>query len=147
MFLEIGAKRVFPKFNMGGEKIPDFVIETSDYRYVIVEIESPNVNLYTSETPPKQSRKLREADSQTKSYLSYAHENMHFLRRKLPFLSAEKIEGLIVIGKSSMLSIEQKKRLEQDRAFSKDYDVVTYDELFENIRVFLENLGFRYSHI
>jgi len=147
MFLEISAKRVFPKFNMGGEKIPDFIIETSDYRYIIVEIEGPNVNLYTSETPPKQSRKLREADSQIKSYLSYAHENILFLRRKLPFLNAEKIEGLILIGRSSMLSLEQKKRLEQDRAFSKDYDVVTYDELFENIRVFLENLGFRYSHI
>lgn len=147
MFLEISAKRVFPKFNMGGEKIPDFVIETSDYRYIIVEIESPNVNLYTSETPPKQSSKLREADSQIKSYLSYAHENILFLCRKLPFLSAEKIEGLIVIGRSSRLSLEQKKRLAQDRAFSKDYDVVTYDELFENIRVFLENLGFRYSHV
>jgi hypothetical protein len=146
MFLEISAKRVFPKFNMGGEKIPDFIIETSDYRYVLVEIESPNVNLYTSETPPKQSRKLREADSQIKSYLSYARENILFLRRKLPFLSAEKTEGLIVIGRSGMLSLEQKKRLEQDRAFGKDYDIVTYDELFENVRGFLENLGFRYSH-
>ena len=143
--LEINAKRVLPKFNMGGEKIPDFVIETSDFHYRIVEIESPNVDLYTSETPPRQSRKLREADAQIKSYLSYAHENILFLRRKLPFLSGDKIKGLIVIGRSSLLPPEQKRRLDQDRAYSKDYDIVTYDELFQSLRMFLENLGFRYS--
>lgn len=146
-FLEISAKRVFPKFNMGGENVPDFIIETADFRYIIVEIESPNVNLYTSETPPRPSRKLREADSQIKSYLSYAHDNILFLRRKLPFLSGETIKGLIVIGRSSMLSPEQKKRLDQDRAYSKDYDIVTYDELFQSLRSFLENLGFRYSQV
>lgn len=144
-FLEISARRVLPKFNLGGENVPDFIIETADFRYIIVEIESPNVDLYTSETPPRPSRKLREADSQIKSYLSYTHENILFLRRKLPFLSGEKIKGLIVIGRSSKLSPEQKIRLDQDRAYSKDYDIVTYDELFENLRSFLENLGFRYS--
>lgn len=147
LLLEMDARRVFPKFNLGGELIPDFVIETSDFRYVIVEIESPNVKLYTQEKPPKPSRRLREADSQIKSYLSYVHENILHLRRKLPFLSAEKIKGLIVIGRSSILSDDQRKRLEQDRAYSKDYDIVTYDELFDKVRIFLENLGFRYSHL
>jgi len=146
-FLEIGAKRMLPKFNMGGDLIPDFIIETSDFRYIIFEIESPNADLYTSETPPRQSRKLREADSQIKSYLNYARNNILFLRQKLPFLSEDKLKGLIVIGRSSTLSTEQKKRLDQDRAYSKDYDIVTYDELFENLRAFLENLGFRYSPV
>lgn len=146
-FLEISAKRVFPKFQMGGDLVPDFVIETSDFRYILVEIESPNAELYTSETPPRQARKLREADSQIKSYLSYAHQNILFLRQKLPFLSGEKIEGLIIAGRSSTLSLEQKKRLDQDRAYGKDYDIVTYDELFQSVRTFLENLGFRYSQV
>jgi hypothetical protein len=145
--LEINARRILPKFDMGGENIPDFIVETSDFRYVIVEIEGPNEEIYTAETPPRQARKLREADSQIKTYLSYAHNNILFLRQKLPFLSGEKINGLIVIGRSSNLSREQKKRLDQDRGFSKDFDIVTYDELFESLRVFLENLGFRYSPI
>jgi len=145
--LEINARRILPKFDMGGENIPDFIVETSDFRYVIVEIEGPNEEIYTAETPPRQARKLREADSQIKTYLSYAHNNILFLRQKLPFLSGEKIRGLIVIGKSSNLSPEQKKRLDQDRGFSKDFDTVTYDELFESLRMFLENLGFRYSPI
>lgn len=145
--LEINARRILPKFDMGGENIPDFIVETSDFRYVIVEIEGPNEEIYTAETPPRQARKLREADSQIKTYLSYAHNNILFLRQKLPFLSGEKIRGLIVIGRSSNLSPEQKKRLDQDRGFSKDFDIVTYDELFESLRMFLENLGFRYSPI
>lgn len=143
--LEINARRILPKFDMGGENIPDFIVERSDFGYVIVEIEGPNEEIYTAETPPRQARKLREADSQIKKYLSYARNNILFLRQKLPFLSAEKIKGLIVIGRSSNLSLEQKKRLDQDRGFSKDFDIVTYDELFESLRVFLENLGFRYS--
>jgi hypothetical protein len=145
--LEINARRILPKFDMGGENIPDFIIETSDFRYVIVEIEGPNEEIYTAETPPRPSRKLREADSQTKTYLSYALNNILFLRQKLPFLSGEKIRGLIVIGRSDTLSPEQKKRLDQDRGFSKDIDIVTYDELFESLRIFLENLGFRYSQV
>jgi hypothetical protein len=145
--LEINARRILPKFDMGGENIPDFIVETSDFRYVIVEIEGPNEEIYTAETPPRQARKLREADSQIKTYLSYAHNNILFLRQKLPFLGGEKIKGLIVIGRSGNLSLEQKKRLDQDRGFSKDFDIVTYDELFERLRLFLENLGFRYSSI
>lgn len=147
ILFEIGAKRAIPKFNMGGDLIPDFIVETSDFRYIMVEIESPNASLYTSEIPPRPSRKLREADTQIKSYLSYARNNILFLRQKLPFLSEEKIKGLIVIGRSIKLSSEQKKRFYQDRAYAKDYDIVTYDELFQSLRVFLENLGFRYSQI
>jgi len=147
ILLKINAKRVFSKFNMGGDLIPDFIIETSDNRYILIEIESPNEELYTREKPPRQSRKLRESDSQIKSYLSYAHNNILFLRQKLPFLSGDNISGLIVIGRSGRLSDEHKKRLDQDRAYCKDYDIVTYDELYRNLGTFLENLGFRYSQI
>jgi hypothetical protein len=147
ILLEMDARRVFPKFNLGCEMIPDFVIETSNFRYIFVEIESPNAELYTREKRPKPSRSLRVADSQIKSYLSYAHENILYLRKKLPFLDPEKIEGLIVIGKSSKLSYDQKKRLEQDKAYSKDYSIVTYDELFDKVYTFLKNLGFRYSYL
>lgn len=87
VLLEVDARRILPKFDMGGENIPDFIVETSDFRYVIVEIEGPNEEIYTAENPPKQARKLREADSQIKTYLSYAHDNILFLRQKLPFLS------------------------------------------------------------
>ena len=145
--LNISANRIFPKFRLGGDFIPDFIIETSDLQYEIVEIESPNANLYTSGKLPRQARKLREADTQIKNFMNYARNNVLFLRSKLPFLSEEKIRGLIVIGKSSRLSKEQKKKLDQDRAYSKDYDIITYDELFQNLNTFLKNLGLRYSQI
>jgi hypothetical protein len=145
IFLDIRARRVFPKFDMGGDYIPDFVVETSDYRdYVFVEIESPNSKLYTKK-PLRQAKKLREADSQIKDYLSYAYNHIDFLRNKLPFISAEKIRGLVIIGKSKTLTPEQASKLDKDRASPKNYDILTYDELFEALKVFLENLGFRYS--
>jgi len=45
--LNISANRIFPKFRLGGDLVPDFIIETSDLQYEIVEIESPNADLYT----------------------------------------------------------------------------------------------------
>jgi hypothetical protein len=144
IFLDIQARRVFSKFDMGGDYIPDFIIETSDYRYVLVEIESPNAKLYTKK-PLRQAVKLREADTQIKDYVSYAFNHINFLRNKLPFISAEKIKGLVIIGKSKTLTSEQALKLDKDRASTKFYDIITYDELFEGLRVFLENLGFRYS--
>jgi hypothetical protein len=45
--LNISANRIFPKFRLGSDLVPDFIIETSDLQYEIVEIESPNADLYT----------------------------------------------------------------------------------------------------
>ena len=145
IFLDVMARRVFPKFDLGGDFIPDFVVETSDYRYIFVEIESPNAELYTKDKSPRQAKKLREADTQIKDYLSYASNHIEFLRNKLPFLSVERIKGLIIIGNSKLLLPNQRQKLEKDRAAPKNYDIMTFDEVFEGLRVFLENLGFRYS--
>ena len=145
IFLDILAKMVFPKFDMGGVYIPDFIVETSDNRYILVEIESPNVELYTKEKSPRQAEKLREADTQIKDYYSYALNHIDLLKDKLPFLTAEKVKGLIIIGKSKSLSEIQKLKLEKDRASNKNHDLLTYDELYEGIKTFLDNIGLKYT--
>jgi hypothetical protein len=146
MLISIDFKEVFPKFKLGEKYVVDFVIRTSDSRYVFVEIEDPNDRLYTMEKLPKQGKELREADSQMKEYLSYVKNNILYLQNRLAGLNVEKVSGLIIVGRSSRLSEKQLARLEKDNSTIVGYRILTYDELYTRIRTFLENLGIRYSH-
>lgn len=145
VLLSIDFSRVHPKYRLGEKFVVDFLVETSDLLYTLVEIEKPSDDLYTKERPPKQSKKLRQADAQMKEYLSYVHNNILYLRKDFPSLTSEKIRGLIVIGRRSRLSEEQKRRLEQDNAQAFEYKIITFDDLATRLKTFLENLGIRYS--
>jgi len=145
VLLSIDFNKVHPKYRLGEKFVVDFLVETSDLLYTLVEIEKPSDDLYTKERPPKQSKKLREADAQIKEYLSYFHNNILYLQKDLPSLTSEKIRGMIVIGRRSRLSDGQKRRLEQDNAHAVEYKIITFDDLATKLKTFLENLGIRYS--
>jgi len=138
--LDVYARKVIPKYRLGGKLITDFLVETSDSNYVFVEIENPNSAIYTNEKPPKAARKLREADSQIKNVMSYVRNNILYLRNDLPFISVEKVQGLIMIGRSNKLNKEQREKLIQDNAYAKEYRILTYDDISERVRLLLDNL-------
>jgi len=143
--ISVDYKQKYPKFKLGEKYIIDFLVQTSDLHYILVEIESPNDPLYTKERLPKPSKELREADSQMKEYLSYVKNNILYLRNKLPEINVEKTTGLIIIGRSSRLTKKQLEKLEKDNSQTIGYKILTYDELATKMKTFLENLGIRYS--
>lgn len=145
VLISVDYKKIYPKFKLGEKYIVDFLIQTSDLHYILVEIENPNDPLYTKEKLPKQDKELREADSQMKEYLSYVKNNILYLRNRLPELNVEKVTGLIIIGRSSRLTKKQLEKLERDNSQTIGYKILTYDELATKMRTFLENLGIRYS--
>lgn len=137
--LKMDAIKALSKRRLDGDQIPDFVIEMSNFRYIIVEIKSPNVKLCTRGKRPIPSYSLRRAESQIESYLDYVRDYKNNARRNLPFVNPEETKGLLVIGKNSTLSDDQNKRLNQERR-GKDYEIVTYDELFNEVNSLLENI-------
>jgi len=145
VLISVDYKQKYPKFKLGEKYIIDFLVQTSDLHYILVEIESPNDPLYTKERLPKPSKELREADSQMKEYLSYVKNNILYLRNKLPEINVEKTTGLIIIGRSSRLTKKQLEKLEKDNSQTIGYKILTYDELATKMKTFLENLGIRYS--
>jgi hypothetical protein len=146
IILDVTTQRMFPKQRFGEKFVADFLIERSDFRYIIVEIEKPSDELYTNEKPPRPSRKLREAETQIKETLTHVRNNVHYFKQNFPIMSVENLRGLVVIGRGDKLVPDHKRRLREDNAFANEYEIITFDELFNKVRTLLENLGMRYSH-
>lgn len=147
ILLDPNAKRVFSKGDLRRFKMPevDFLIETSNNKYIFVELEKPTDELFTSEEPPRTARKLREAEAQIRKCISEICNHIDFYKQYFPFMSVENVKGLIIIGRSSKLNKKYKKEFERIRFHAKDYEIITFDELFERIKTLLENLGIRYG--
>jgi hypothetical protein len=140
LLLKIAAIRALSKPILDHDQIPDFVIEMPNSRCIIVEIKSPKAKLCTRGKRPIPSYSLRKAQSQIESYLDYVQDYKNNVRRNLPdSVKLEETKGLIVIGKMSTLSDDQKKTLDKER-HGKNYEIVTYDELFLEVNSLLENI-------
>jgi hypothetical protein len=128
-FLQWDTGKLCPQLPLLGKYRPDFIIETLDFRYVVVEIKSPNVN------PRCFLGILRNAEMQIELYISFlrSHAHVDILLKRFPLLSVDNIEGKIVIGKSNKLSNKQEEILKRHRKYTKYYNIVTYDELYNHV--------------
>src|SRR4029079_7534367 len=113
--------------------------------YVLIELESPQDDLFTNETPPNPSKELRNTQSQMQNYLSYFKNNILYCKQHFPDMMVEKVTGLIVIGRRNNLTQIQKDSLQKMLGTVSAYGIITYDDLFEKTKLFLENLSIRYG--
>jgi hypothetical protein len=141
----LGYAEVNEKPKLSEELVPDFIIRTSTDVYLIAELESPRVHLFTRQRHLPESYELRAARAQVERYISFIRNNILYLRQKFPKISAENLRGLVVIGLNSNMSSEEKNRLKQLNYTLQGYEIRTYDELATVIANFLENLGVRYG--
>ena len=141
--LSLDVEQLLYKPKLSEEYIPDFIIKTSKRKFLVVEVEHPQVRLFTKRMD--ETKELRKARTQIEEYLSFIRNNLLYLRTKYPELSAENVQGLIVIGLSNTLTEKEKQRLNQLNYTFKDYQVKTFDELAEELITFLKNLGIRYG--
>jgi antiviral defense system Shedu protein SduA len=147
VILEHSYKRIFTKDELRKFKMPesDFLVETYDGKYVIVELESPQDRLFTDEKPPNPSRELRNAQTQIQDYLSYFRNNILYCRNTFPEISVENVSGLVIIGRRKMLNEKQKRSFNQLVGTTQVYHISTYDELFQRTNALLKNISSRYG--
>lgn len=122
----------------------DLILKTSDNRFLVVELENPADPLLVPSTLTP-STELRIAETQIARYLSEIQNKI--LNHRDSFdsdISVEKVSGQIIIGRSGKLTLAQKKVFET-HVSSLKYSVLTYDELFQRNRTFLDNIGLRYG--
>ncbi|MGH9985015.1 MAG: Shedu anti-phage system protein SduA domain-containing protein [Nitrososphaeraceae archaeon] len=145
--LEPSFKQVFTKNDLNKYKLPqaDFLIKTTKDRYILVELESPQDTLFTESDRPAASVPLNHALAQIQDYISYFRNNIDVCRNSLPGISVEDVSGLIVIGKKSRLGVNQRQALRKLVGSTLSYDVITYDDLFEQTNALLENISLRYG--
>jgi len=139
-FLEPRVKVSLSKKSFGGEGYPDFLLILNDLNHLLVEIEKPSDNLFTKKGNP--TSKLSHAQQQIIDYLKWANEEKEFLRKRgCPNISADNTKGLVVIGKSSDLTVDELRKLEGLNATVRSrYEVKTFDKIFTEYETILANL-------
>ncbi len=132
--LDRNIDRLISKKSFGGEYFPDFVI-VSNQQYTLVEIENAKDKLYTRKGDPTQ--KFVHGEQQVRDYLSWAHKEQDYLRRRdLANISVENTKGLLIIGMRENLTTGERQKL-YNQAYSTraNYDIKTFDDiLLENSR-------------
>jgi ribosomal protein L37E len=138
-FLEPKFKTVYPKYKLADELTPDFLLVLYDSSYLFVEIEKPDVPLFNKKKNP--SAEFTHAQQQIRTYLKWVSENKAFLRdRECNNLTADNFRGLLVVGRSAGLGINERGKLENIKAEVRSkYEIRTFDELYRENVVMLKN--------
>lgn len=140
VFLNTKMKKAMPKKSFGGEGFPDFLLILHDSSYLLVEIEKPGVRLFNKRGDP--TSELTHAQQQIRGYLEWSIEEKEFLRKRgCPNISADNTKGLVVIGKTSKLAIDELRKLANLNAEVRSrYEITTFDQILVENETILRNL-------
>lgn len=127
-----------PKLQIGN-RVTDFVFGEASGDYVLVELERSTSPLFTKGGDA--NSQLNHARSQILDWRRYIEDNLRTVQEELdlPGISANP-RGLIVIGRSSSLSPENRRRLVSIENESPKTKILTYDGVFDNAKAIVENL-------
>ncbi len=138
ILLNLSHRVVHSKFRLGAEYIADFVIETYDGNYILVEIEKPTDRLYLNNGDP--SSALTHAEQQVLNWQSWVRQNVAYLRYQSNLMMNDP-EGLVVIGRRSQLNGEDIQKLdERNRSLRGHLQIVTFDTLSMRLAQTINNI-------
>jgi hypothetical protein len=123
------ARKVISKKSFGGEKFPDFIVILHNGIHILVEIETPQKQIFTRNGHP--TSEFSQAEQQVRDYLQWANEDKEFLRKRgLPGICVENTRGLLIIGMRQNLNADQKLKLSQLNYLSRSsHEIKTFDDL------------------
>ena len=130
-------KEIKPKHSLGGEYYMDYALRTHNDVYHIVEIEKSRDMVYTKSGDP--SSQLTHAEQQVLDWLIWLEQNNSYGQKFLPGILSPK--GFVIIGRNVNLSPEIKTKLYyRNLMWNEKINVLTFDDLLEKAKIFLENL-------
>jgi len=132
----LDALRTYTEHELGSDFQADFILEHPSQRYVMVEIENPRHRLYTTKG---RSAALVHACQQVEDWQQWVEENNAYAQKELRGCVSP--EGLVVIGRTSSLTDDDRKRLERSNVNTRGrLTISTYDDLLEKARAVVANL-------
>jgi hypothetical protein len=128
----------WPKLALGN-RVTDFVFREAGNDYLLVELEAPTRRLFRKDGQPHQD--LVHAMSQVADWVRYIEDNHDAVERELglPGISTSP-RCLIVIGRSSDLTIRDKRMLTTMNNQSPKLRILTYDDLLDVAKANIENM-------
>lgn len=119
-----------PKVRLGSEYVTDFVVESEEESYILVEIERSTHKLFTKEGSPTAA--LRHARAQVEDWQKWIREHIGYAREALPGVSQPR--GWVIIGRSRDLGKEGHFALQRTNEGHKEIEIMTYDGLLKRAR-------------
>ncbi len=136
VLLDPGAFQVWGQPDFHGRFEPDFIIRTYDNRYLVVEIETPNKMLVTNKH--RLSAETTHAISQMLRYQGYLSTHLDAASQTFPEFTVA--AGLVVIGRESSLTDEQKALLRSENQSRSNVRIVGFDALSATAKAVTENV-------
>jgi hypothetical protein len=122
-----------------GKTVSDFVFREAGGDYLLVEIESPLRDLFRKDG--QQRQELTHAFNQILDWRIYVEENLNLIREDLGLAEiSPNPRSLIVIGRSSALSPENRRKIVALQGQIPNLTILTYDELISRARAAAANL-------
>lgn len=130
--------RMWPKLAIGACKT-DFVFRDATGDYLLVELEKSTHRLFLQ--GGDRTAELRHAQDQVSDWKRYIEDNPATVRTELGLTGiSSNPRSLIVIGRSSTLTQEGRRKLQTFENDSPKNKIMTYDDLFESTKAIIENL-------
>lgn len=136
VFLNPIASKTIDKHKLGDDLITDFVVETLESEYIVVEIEKPQDRIFTSSGDF--SAAFTHAYGQVLDFISWIDCNIAYAQKKLPNIASPR--GMLIIGRSVGLTATQKNKLNYFNLNSQRIQVYTYDDILLNARRLYQNI-------
>jgi hypothetical protein len=137
VFLDPLAADVIPKQKFGLEVVTDFVIQRYDNKYILVEIEKPHDPIFIKSRARKKENRVGDfsaefthAFGQVLEFQEWVESNGAYANKHMPGISSPR--GLLVIGRRSNLSPEERNQLHRFSVNSAAIDVMTFDDVLGN---------------
>ena len=130
--------KMWPKLQLGN-KITDFVFCDATLDYLLVELEKSTHVLFRNDGHPRDE--LNVARGQITDWKRYLEDNLRTVQDELGLtgISANP-RSLVVIGRSSTLSPENRRKLRAMENEQPKLRIMTYDDVYDNAKAVIENL-------
>lgn len=130
--------KVWPKLSLGARKT-DFVFQDAIGDFLLVEIEKSTHPLFIRHGDT--SRELNHARGQVQDWKRYLEDNLPTVQRELG-LTGISVDprALVVMGRSSSLSPEHRRKLVTLENEAPKLKIMTYDDVLDNAKAVVENL-------
>jgi hypothetical protein len=128
VFLDPLAVDIIPKQKLGLEMVTDFVLRRYDDKYILVEIESPKDRIFTQANDF--TAQFIHAFGQVLNFQQWVDSNAAYARLHMPGVSSPR--GLLVIGRRTDLSEDNKTKLHRFSINCVSIEIVTFDDLLQN---------------
>lgn len=137
IFIDPLAIEIRSKHELGNEFKTDFVIKRLNDEYVLVEIEKTTDKIFTQKGVFHSQ--LTEATAQVRDFQAWIHDNIAYARNTLPGI--RRPEGILVIGRQSMLDEQMTKRLDEENFSRRGHiKIITYDDLLNQGKTMYSNM-------